>query len=339
MTLTAEITTPAGLGPAERQRWAAFRAADGSFDSPFFAPTFADAVGAARDDCRVAVLHQDGEMAGFFPFHAAAHGAARPLGRRLSDYQGAVVDRSLRWDAPDLLRACGLRSFAFDHLVEGQEGFRRYVAGLAASPTIQLAGGFDGPHEIVVKRRRVERRDGLHFVWHDPTAEALAALVHWKSEQYRSTGVFDLFSRAWVVEMLARLQATQTDDLQGVLSCLYTDDGLRAVHFGLRSGHVLHSWFPAYDRSFAKHSPGLLLLFCIAQEAAARGVLTFDLGRGEEPYKRRFANGARTVGAGFVAARRRTAVATRVARGAWTVALRSPLYDRVHRLRQRLELG
>jgi CelD/BcsL family acetyltransferase involved in cellulose biosynthesis len=339
VTLAAEITTPAALGPVERQRWAALRASDGSYSSPFFALTFADAVGAARTDCRIAVLREHGEIAGFFPFHAEARGRARPIGRRLADYQGVIVDRSLRWDAADLLRACRLRSFAFDHLVEGQDGFRRNVASLAASPTIDLTEGVAGPREIVIKRRRVERRDGLHFVWHDPTPEALAALVRWKSEQYRSTGVFDLFSRAWVVEILARLHATQADDLQGVLSCLYTDDGLRAVHFGLRSGRVLHSWFPAYDRSFAKHSPGLLLLSCVAEEATARGMQTLDLGRGEEPYKRRFANGARTVGAGFVVAGRHSAAGTRLARGLWTMALRSPFYHRVHRLRQRWELG
>ena len=349
--LSCEVTTPGALGPSERERWAEIRAATRSLESPFFAPGFAAAIGAVRRDCRVAVLREGGSIVGFFPFHAGLTRAALPLGRKLSDYQGAIVDGGLEWSPAALIRSCGLRSYAFDHLVGAQVEFRPYFTAVARSPVVDLAGGLDPyggrPHEagravskeILTKRRRLERRFALRFTWHEPGRAALAALLHWKSEQYRRARVFDVFSRRWVVDVVERLHATQTADLAGVLSCLYADETLIAVHMGLRSGQVLHSWFPAYDRRFAKHSPGLVLLMTLIEAAETRGVHSVDLGKGDEPYKLRFANGSIPVGVGSVAAGRVNAAAARLARASWSIALRSPLYDRAHRLRQRLQMG
>lgn len=45
------------------------------------------------------------------------------------------------WDPQELLRACGLSVFEFDHLVEEQKPFGRYVTGTFASPVIDLKVG------------------------------------------------------------------------------------------------------------------------------------------------------------------------------------------------------
>lgn len=244
-----------------------------------------------------------------------------------------------------------MRSYVFNHLIGAQIEFRPFFTAVARSPVVDLAEGLDAyvhrqreagrtvMQEIRTKTRRLDRRFGLRFVWHEAERAALATLVRWKSEQYRRTRVFDLFSRRWVVEVVERLHATQSPDLAGVLSCLYTDETLIAVHMGLRSGRLLHSWFPAYDHRFAKYSPGLVVLLAVIEAAATRGVRRFDLGKGEESYKPRFANGSIAVGAGSVDVGRASTAAARVTRTSWNLALRSPLYHQAHRLRQRLELG
>jgi CelD/BcsL family acetyltransferase involved in cellulose biosynthesis len=279
-------------------------------------------------------------------------GVGRPIGTKLSDYQGAVVDPAIPCTAPELVRLSGLRTYRFDHLAATQAAFRPFFAAVEVSPIVDLSNGYaayvgaqgeagrgDGLHEAAKKQRRLDRRFAVRFEFHQPDRDALATLFRWKSQQYRRTGVFDVLSRPWVVAVLERLHATQTDELAGALSCLYADERLIAVHFGIRSGSLLHSWFPAYDVDYAKLSPGLVLLSAIIEAAPARGIRTIDLGKGSEFYKDRFANRAAEVGTGAVELDRAGELVARLARAAWFVPLRSPLYTRAHRLRQRLQLG
>jgi CelD/BcsL family acetyltransferase involved in cellulose biosynthesis len=349
--MDCEVTTPDAIGQDARRRWREIRRASGSLESPFFAYEFTAMIGASRRDCRVAVLTDDHSIMGFFPFHVGRTRVARPVGRKLADYQGAILDPAVDWDAADLIRLCGLRAYSFDHLVATQAEFRPFFDAIDQSPVLDLADGFDaylrgqrgtgrgGPQEAQMKRRRLERRFDVRFELHEPDARALQTLLQWKSEQYRRTGVFDTLSRPWVVEVLERAHRTQTDEIAGVLSCLYADDALIAAHLGLRSGQLLHSWFPAYDVRFSKYSPGSVLLLAVAEAGPAHGIRTFDLGKGAEPYKLRFANASVSVGVGSVEAGRGSAVTGRVARGLWSLVLRSPLYTRVHRVRRRLEVG
>lgn len=350
--LRCEVVTPAELGAPERARWAEIRQASPELASPFFAYEFTASVAAARADARVAVLERDRAIVGFLPFHAGRTAIGRPIGTKLSDYQGAIVEPSVEWSAPELVRLAGLRAYSFDHLVAAQAPFRPFFARVDVSPVIDLSEGYeaylrgqreagrdDGLREAAKKRRRLERRFAVRFELHEPDRRAVATLLCWKSEQYRRTGVFDVLSRPWVIAVLERLHATQTDELAGVLSCLYADEKLIAVHFGIRAGCVLHSWFPAYDVEYAKLSPGLVLLQAIVEAAPAHGIRTIDLGKGSETYKDRLANRAIELGAGSLELDRASALAARLARAAWFVPLRSPLYTRAHRLRQRLQLG
>ena len=196
-----------------------------------------------------------------------------------------------------------------------------------------------GPDEARLKRRRLERRWGLRFELHETDPGSLRTFLRWKSEQYHRTGAFDVLSRPWVVEILERVHGTQADGFSGVFSCLYAGDSLVAAHLSLRSGPILHSWFPAFDVEFAKFSPGLVLFLEIAEAAPAHGIRVFDFGKGDEPYKQLFANSAIEVAAGSVERGRASAFTARTARRVWSIALHSPLYERAHRLRRRHELG
>jgi CelD/BcsL family acetyltransferase involved in cellulose biosynthesis len=88
---------------------------------------------------------------------------------------------------------------------------------------------------------------------------------------------------------------------------LYADDQPAAIHFGMQSGSLLHSWFPAYDLTLGKYSPGSALMLLIIQHAAEQGVSLIDLGRGDDEYKLTFANDAVPLAEGIIETRRVTA--------------------------------
>ena len=86
----------------------------------------------------------------------------------------------------------------------------------------------------------------------------------------------------WTTKLLRKLWREQAAEFCGQLSVLYAGQHHR-THFGLRSRHVLHWWFPAYDQALATYSPGRVLLAELARTAADLGLSKIDLGRGLVP--------------------------------------------------------
>jgi CelD/BcsL family acetyltransferase involved in cellulose biosynthesis len=156
----------------------------------------------------------------------------------------------------------------------------------------------------------------VRFVWHTEDESVFRQLLAWKSEQYARTGVIDVFAAEWAVNLLRAVWQTQSPQLAGVLSAMYAGDKLAAVHFSMRSEPRLHSWFPAYDVSLAKHSPGACQLLFMAQHAAEHGIDCIDLGKGDEEYKLMFASRSIELGAGAVETRR----LARAFRNGWNTA-------------------
>jgi CelD/BcsL family acetyltransferase involved in cellulose biosynthesis len=68
----------------------------------------------------------------------------------------------------------------------------------------------------------------------------------------------------------------------------------------MSSRNVLHWWFPSYDRELGRYSPGLALLYTMAQHANSHGVQRIELGKGDEEYKFRIATGVDQVAEGCV---------------------------------------
>jgi CelD/BcsL family acetyltransferase involved in cellulose biosynthesis len=68
----------------------------------------------------------------------------------------------------------------------------------------------------------------------------------------------------------------------------------------MRSGRLLHWWFPSYDPEYQKYSPGMIVLFQTVEAISAAGIQCIDLGKGDEPYKRSVATGSIELGEGFV---------------------------------------
>jgi CelD/BcsL family acetyltransferase involved in cellulose biosynthesis len=343
------LCRPDELGPDEIAAWQAMQRSTALLANPFLSPEFALAVGRFRPGARVAVLYDGPSIAGFFPFERRRLGAGVPIcGWPGTLCQGLVHAPGAEWDPEELLRGCRLSVWQFDHLVAGQKPFERYQAALAPSPVMDLSDGFAAyqarltaksprfSRDIAHRKRNLARDAGeLHFVADSRDVSLLRTLMAWKSEQYRRIAAIDRFDRPWVVGLLDALHATRGAHVSGVLSATYAGDQPVAAAFCMRSGHVFAGWFTAYDRHFAKYSPGLIQLLQMAESAAAAGVHTIDLGEGAAAYKERLKTYDIFVASGVVTRRSALAAAQRAGRNAaeraGQVAYRHPRLYRVTR--------
>lgn len=325
--------------------------------SPFLTPEFARVASSVRPGVAIAVIEESGGIKGFLPFERHRN-VGKPVGDGLSDCQAVIAAPGWDWDARALVSAAGLSVFDFTNLRAGQGPFAPFHRTVVDSPVINLEGGFEayaaerranGTNvltQTMSHARRLERRLGpLRFVLHDPDPRSLHLVIGWKRQQYQATGVSDVLRDPLNVQLLERVHHTQTEDFGGVLSTLWAGDTIIAGHMGMRSPSVLHWWFPAYDAAHAKLAPGRILLLELGRGASAAGIQAIELGEGPEDYKRRFANDAFMVAAGFVGSAslalrlRHTHNAAKAFAGRSLVgsALRWPgkIYRRIDRLRHR----
>jgi CelD/BcsL family acetyltransferase involved in cellulose biosynthesis len=294
--------------------WERLQQSHPAYRSPYFHPQFTQCVAAVRDDVEVAVLGDGTETQGVFPFQRGpGRGEGRPVGGRMSDFHGVLLAPGTNVSLDALMTGCRLRSFAFDHLIVANQPFETAGWTTAASPFLDFTNGFDayraernksGTEEIKQterKLRKFEREVGpLRFEFHTEDRAVFETLLAWKSQQYRDTGLTDVFFFPWTVRLLEQILQRQGDEFGGILSSLHAGDRLVAMHYGMRCRDVLHSWFPAYDRDFYKYSPGMLLLYKLAEACPARGITRLDLGKGTEQYKVNLASGTDLVAEGSV---------------------------------------
>lgn len=301
--MNVRVVPAAGLASADLARWSELQRGNPLYRSPFFRPEFTLAVARVRD-VQVAVI----DDSGFLAFERRGR-RGRPVGRPFSDYHGTVHDGRL--DPRELLRACGLTTWSFDHLPAAMPGFAPYVFGHGRSPCLDLSGGFEPYLEsrrsrpdirgALRKRRKLAREVGpLRLVADSDSADLLAQTVEWKRAQYAATGVRDVLADPGARELLRHVHAAAGPDFAGALSVLYAGDVVAGLHLGLRSGPVLHSWFPAYNPELGRYSPGLVLMLELAEAAPALGIAEIDLGKGDARYKDALATGSVALAEGCV---------------------------------------
>lgn len=353
------VYRPGELTAADRAAWTALQSkahlhGSPELANPFLSPEFALAVGRCRRGVRIAVARESGEPAAFFPYQRTASGIGRAVGLGVSDCQGLVHREGFDWDARELLRACGLSVWEFDHLVGGQAAFGRWETGTFGSPVMDVDQGYDvylaGLRErspkftrtTLAKERKLGRDHGdVRYVHDERDPRVLRTLMGWKSAQYRRTGRSDRFAHPWITRLAQQLFHTRSDSAGGLLSVLYAGERPVAAHFGLRSERVLACWFPAYDPAFAKYSPGLILHLRMAQAAAADGIAQLDLGRGRKDYKDSLKTRELTVSEGWVTRRHPVALGHRARRAPVralrnTVLARPELFEPADRLLKRM---
>jgi CelD/BcsL family acetyltransferase involved in cellulose biosynthesis len=329
---------PAGaLAAADLARWSELQHATPLYRSPFFRPEFTLAVSRVRD-ARVAVVEDAGAVAGFLPFEASRrHG--RPVGRPFSDYHGPVLDEDAAIDARELVRACGVATWSFDHLPAGIAAFAPHVWRQGASPYLDLTDGFDPGASSDIRgaqrrARKLAREVGpLRFVPDSDDPDLLAQTIAWKRRQYAATGVTDVLADAGGRELLGHVHAARATGFAGMLSVLHAGDQVAGLHLGLRAGGVLHSWFPAYNPELHRYSPGLVLLLELAGAAPSLGIRELDFGKGEARYKLALATGAVPLHEGCVGARPLSALPVRLRASARRAVRAAGVHRAVRRLR------
>jgi len=241
----------------ELTAWSQLQGSMSEYASPYYCPEFAQAVHAVRGDVEVAVLAQGGNPKGFFAFHRRRR-TGYPVGSPMADYQGPVVANGQEWDATELVRACRLSTWTFDHVPVSLGGFEGHAWRTVVSPYLDLSAGFEA---YVQQRRSRSNREKIHrtinrakrlavevgplrLVPHATDSTILATLFDWKRTQYCVTGVPDGLAAPWKRALLEQIASIQNATFAGVLSVLYAGDQLVAIHLGMRSKHVLHAWFP-----------------------------------------------------------------------------------------------
>jgi CelD/BcsL family acetyltransferase involved in cellulose biosynthesis len=242
----------------------------------------------------------------------------------------------------ELIRSCALRSWDFDAVPADQAGFQPFHRRAKSSQYIDLTHGFEawvaeraaaGSDQVADVRKQAERLDAesgpVRFEVHAEDPASLEILLRWKSDQYKRTGAVDIFSFPWVRDVVRRVYGAQHEGFAGLLSVLYAADEPVAAHLGLRSRTTWHYWLPAYDRRFAKHSPGLTLLLHMTEAAAGLGLDRIDLGKGDALYKRRLANASVPLSEGVVDASLGASLTSSASRVVRRVARRTPLGRRL----------
>ena len=340
--MKVKVLNARDLSAAQEARWNELQQRDSHLASPYLCPEFTKAVASVRDDVYIGVMMQGDDTVGFFPFQRGRFGIGKPVGRRLSDFQGAVVARDAEWKPDDLIRGCGLNAWDFDHLIAAQEPFKPYHQAVSSSPFIDLSRGYEVYKEEQRKRgsrriaklmgllRKLEREIGpLRFEAHTDDETILAKVIAWKSAQCRRTGVYDFFGVDWTVSLIRRIHQTRTPNFSGCLSALYAGNQLVAAHMGMRSRVIWHYWFPVYDRAFSQYSPGSLLLMKLVEYCATQGIATIDLGKGDDAYKSSFMSGSVELAEGSVALPSISTTLLRMSRQAERLLRNAPLLRRI----------
>lgn len=331
------------LGGAEREAWHALRAGNPHLDSPYFHPGFAGAVHASGRPVHVAVVRDArGAVTALLPGHREGS-LLRPVGWPGADFQGPILAEGTSFPALMLLTG-GIRRYAFDHLLNPCPGFAPWVESTRASPYLDCTGGLagylgrasrSGRDNMGQARRRTARAERelgpVRFAADVVDAGALAEVVRLKRAQYAATGARDHFAEPGRVQLLTRLMHTRDPGFAGILSTLSAGPYLLAAHFGMRSGPVLHWWFPVYDPAYRRLGPGWMLLRELVAAAPALGVTRIDFGRGDDEYKRRAGTGESLVSQGLLT-RGSTSLALHRARTSLVAAAKaSPLGPRLRR--------
>lgn len=338
MTTKIQTIPASDLSSEQIACWARLQESNSLFESPYFRPEYTCAVAAVRDDVEVAVFEQNNQPVGFWPFQRYRSQIAIPVSGRLSDFHGVIIDSNIDWNAKNLLQACGLKTWNFDHLLTAQAEFQEYHFQSNDSIYLDLSNGFDayckarrqaGTKKIkqtLRKGRQLARDVGeVRFEEHSVDPQLFEKLLEWKSAQYRRSNLIDLFQFDWTRQLLQEALNKTDDAFRGMLSVLFVNDRVAAIDFGLRSHTVLHSWFPAYDLSLRNYSPGHLLLLKVAESCEKLGIHRIHLGKGEESYKTSFASGSINVAEGCVESSRIKQMAKASWHQAQEIAKRSPL--------------
>lgn len=330
--MNIDVLRPAELTSTQVQGWRQILLSSDELSSPFLSPEFTQAVARHRDDVYVALVNQGGDLAGVFPFQRDKRHRGWPVGGRLNDFQAGIFNPVYSVDTRQLLSACDLKVWYFDHLITSQPYFRGDQICFSESPCVDLSKGFDSylSHfgsssrikALKRKERKLSREIGpLRFEFHTAEQHVFDTLVSLKTEHLRQKRLRNLLKLDWVVPFLEDIRRLQAPGFRGALSALYAGEELLAMHLGICNDQVIHWWITTFDPKFERYSVGVILLLQLIAHSSERGFTRLDLGKGDESYKRSFQTGAIQMAEGVIA------------RNQWNSALQHTVYNLRGRLR------
>lgn len=336
---TIQAVPAASLSDAHLTAWAELQSQEAIFESPHLRPEFTQAVASVRDDIEVAVASEDSQPIAFLPFQRTTWNGGRAAGGWLSNYQALVAAQGAVIEPVELLKACRLSSWKFNHLLAAPETFSPFVARECDSPYVDLTAGYEAYSTWLKRRgkalveserktRKMAREIGpIEFEAHSTDPAVLTTMIEWKSAQYQRTKERNIFAADWVRNLLYKILGRSDVMFSPLLSVLRVKGEIASISYALRSGRVLHGWFMAYNHDLARFSPGTQLLLEIIKYAPNTGIERFDLGKGPESYKRQFMTGANRIVEGAIDIRPSTLFARRAFWRTREWIRKSPLYQ------------
>jgi CelD/BcsL family acetyltransferase involved in cellulose biosynthesis len=284
-----------GITESEEALFCAFRDSDPSLSSPYFSIDFLKAIAPHTPGSMLARFHDGDEIVGFFAYQKRGQ-SLQPAGAPLSDYHAAVMKAGYAPDWSRLLAAAGAKRLEFNGLIGAE--------GLDCAPIVKhrqivdLADGFEAWFASQKARspkyfknlgrctRNVAKDlPDLTFEWVEVSSALLDWVLDLKIDQYKRSGMHNVFSCGWTRDLLVALAEQKTGQAALMAGVYRRGEDLVAAEICLLDGQDLHFWFPAYNPAYSRYSPGLLLTFDIIRHAAKLGFKVFDFGSGGEAYK------------------------------------------------------
>ena len=292
-----EVVPATAINPSIRHAWLDLRERNPELWSPYFDLRMFDILASFAPYPRLAVIRQQGEIVALLPFQGKIGGLARPLGAPLSDQHSVIHAADTHIKLADILKHIGMAGFVFTgmrhtvpealklqesicHVADLSEGVDAYIAW-------RKLKWKDHVKKSERRIRQGERQWGpMRLETACPkTSNQFETLIRWKQAKYIETNRHNILAVPWIRNFLHCLYLSNDADFSGEITSLYFGDHLVALEYGLRSGDVMHSWFPAFDRAYAQISPGILLMDGMIEMCGRRGITRIDLGTGHDQYK------------------------------------------------------
>lgn len=302
--MAIELLHPSELSARDEAAWQAICAAEPRFSSPLLTPGFARLVGEQRRSARIAIVRKGRSAVAFFPYLIGFQGKARPIGAPFSDYHGVVAARETEIDINGLMRAAGIRRWAFSGLVDPANRFEMANSGTQEAYLISLGDGGAAEHLEMVRARspkrfknwrrlehKLERDHGaLTITAPDTDPEAFELLIKWKREQLHRSGLQDVLRAKWIRGMMESALTQSDPAFGGLMITLRVGGRPIAAHFGTRSGDVFHPWLAGFDPAFTEYSVGNTHFNRAIAAMDRLGLKHYDLSTGSDHYKHCFSS-------------------------------------------------
>lgn len=342
--IEVDVVRPGELGGPEQDLWTGFNARSGRRRSPYFCYAYTRAADEIVPGARVAILHRRGAIVGFLPFQARG-AKLQPLAAPLTDYHGVIGAAETSFDVRRIGRRLGATALFFDGLCADEHSPEHDMA-VRPTMTADVSHGLEdyfaarpGARKFFKDKARVGRNlerayGAVSFCADDDDPALFSFVLGRKREQYRASGLHDIFACGWTESFLHRLWEERGPAFGARVSSLRAGGRIVAAALDLRGDGVHHVWFPAYSAEYARFGPGVQLMHRLLRAVAEDPqVTTIDFGKNDLRYKSIYADPSAPVLEGRIITR---PLALALARRADAVLNGAPVLKPVQEVRERL---